>query len=602
MRTYKKDNLKKLFVTIGLLILVNIIGHFWFHRFDLTKDKRYTLSPVSLDIIEQVKEPLYVDVFLEGQFPGEFKRLQTETRQLLEEFKAYNTEIEFRFINPVDDSEGMEEQKRQLIYDLFKLNGVIKSEKEEKEIKQSIAGVTDLNKAIQDTFLGNGMLPINVTLEDKGKQTQEVVFPWAIATYKNRTVKIPLLKNLMGASTQNKVESSVQHMEYAFANAFNIVTNQKEKKVAVIKGNGEMHDLLMADFIKQVREQYYIGTFTLDSVANQPAESAAALKKYDLAIIAKPKEKFSDAEKQVLDQFVINGGKTLWLMDAVNIEMDSLYNENGATLAYPNDVNLNDMFFKYGFRIEPELIKDEQATPIKLATGQEGSGTQYTQYFWKYAPLIYPSEKDANPIVKNLDGIKFDFANPIDVLQNDIKKTVLLKSSPFSKPIGTPVEVKLNMVSEEATKADYANSKGGFPVALLLEGKFSSVFKNRVKAFDDRSFKDEGVNNKMIVISDGDVIRNQLDKNYQPLELGYDKWVGAMYGNKEFAMNCVNYLLDDNGLISIRSKNVSLAALDKTKVYDNYTQSQIITIGVPLIILLVFGLLFTFLRKRKYSR
>ncbi|MGK4568567.1 gliding motility-associated ABC transporter substrate-binding protein GldG [Flavobacterium sp. 3HN19-14] len=325
-----------------------------------------------------------------------------------------------------------------------------------------------------------------------------------------------------------------------------------------------MHDLLMADFIKQIREQYYIGTFTLDSVAKQPVQSAAALKKYDLAIIAKPKEKFTDAEKQVLDQFVINGGKTLWLMDAVNIEMDSL-NQTGSTLAYPNDVGLNDMFFKYGFRIEPELIKDEQSTPIKLATGQEGSGTQYTQYFWKYAPLIYPGEKDANPIVKNLDGIKFDFANPIDVLQNDIKKTVLLKSSPFSKPIGTPVEVKLSMVSEEATKADYANSKGNFPVALLLEGKFTSVFKNRVKAFDDKTFKDDGAANKMIVVSDGDVIRNQLDKNFQPLELGYDKWVGAVYGNKEFAMNCVNYLLDDNGLISIRSRTSAWRLWTKRK-------------------------------------
>jgi gliding-associated putative ABC transporter substrate-binding component GldG len=601
MTAHRKDIIKKLFITIGILIAVNIVGHFFFYRFDLTNDKRYTLSPVALKIVKQAEEPLYIDVFLEGEFPGEFKRLQTETRQILEEFKAYNANINFRFINPIDESDDIAEEKREIIYNIFQLNGRIKSAAEEKEIKASIAKIQDLNDALQKSFYGNGMLPISVTMDDKGKKTQEVVFPWAIATYKNKSVKIPLLKNLMGASTQDKVVSSVQHLEYAFANAFNTVMVPKEKKVAIIKGNGEMPDLLMADFIKQVREQYFIGTFTLDSVAKKPVESTAYLKKYDLAIIAKPKEKFTDAETQVLDQYIVSGGKVIWLVDAVNMEMDSLYNNNGTALAYPNDLNLNEMFFKYGFRIRPDLIKDEQSTPIKLATGQEGSGTQYTQYFWKFAPLVYPDAHNLSPIVKNIDGIRFDFTSPIDTLANGIKKTVLLKSSAYSKPVGSPVEVKLQMVSDESTPAEYAG-KGNIPVAVLLEGKFTSVFKNRVKAFDDTTFRDEGAVGKMIVVSDGDVVRNQLDKNYQPLELGYDKWTGAMYGNKEFLMNCVNYLLDDNGLITIRSKDVNLPILDKDKVYENYTRSQIITIGVPLLVLLAFGLLFTFLRKRKYSR
>ncbi len=221
-----------------------------------------------------------------------------------------------------------------------------------------------------ESFLQRGLTPLNVTVDDKGKQTQEVVFPWAIATYNGKSTKVPLLKNLMGASTAEKVISSVQHFEYAFANAFNTITKAKERKVAVIKGNGEMDDVFMADFIKQVRENYYIGTFTLDSVAKKPLESLAYLKKYDLAIIAKPSEKFSEEEKQVLDQYIINGGKTLWLIDQVSMEMDSLYNDSGASLAYPKDLGLNDMFFKYGFRIRPDLIKDEQATPIKLATGE----------------------------------------------------------------------------------------------------------------------------------------------------------------------------------------------------------------------------------------
>jgi gliding-associated putative ABC transporter substrate-binding component GldG len=559
----KKNNFKKLFITVIVLIGLNLAGHFVFKRFDLTADKRYTLSETSLQIVSEVAEPLYIDVFLEGQFPGEFKKLQTETQQLLEEFKAQNPNIIFQFVNPLENEDEREQ--------------------------------------VMQSFAERGLLPVNVTMNDKGQQTQEVVFPWAIATYGDRSVKIPLLKNMMGASTAEKVVSSVQHLEYAFANAFNSISKIKGKKVAVIKGNGELHDILIADFIKSVRDNYYIGTFTLDSVAKNPNESLKYLKKYDLAIIAKPTEAFSDAEKQVLDQFIVNGGKTLWLVDAVTMEMDSLYNETGTNLAFPKDLNLDDMFFKYGVRMRPDLVKDIMATPISLATGEKGSATQYTQYPWLYSPMVYPSTTTKHPIVSNLDGIKFEFASPIETLKNDISKTILLQSSPYSKIVGTPVEVSLNMVSERPEQKDFSNT-GNIPVAVLLEGKFHSVYENRVLPFKDNTFNPVGKVNSMIVISDGNIIQNQLDKNNQPLELGYDKWTNNLYANKEFLMNCVNYLLDDNGLINIRSKEVDLPILDNEKVYANYTFSQIITVGVPILILLVFGVLFTFLRKRKYSK
>ena len=561
MTVINKNNLKNLLFTICILLVVNIIGSQFFHRFDLTQDKRYTLSQTSLNILKEVKEPLIIDVFLKGQFPSEFKKLQTETQQILEEYKAYNKNITFQFINPIENDEERD--------------------------------------TIMQSFIERGLTPVNVTIEDKGKQTQEVVFPWAIATYNGRSVKVPLLKNIMGASTAEKVVSSVQHLEYAFANAFNTISKNKEKKVAIIKGNGELRDIFMADFIKQVRENYYIGTFTLDSVAKKPNESLAYLKKYDLAIIAKPTEKFSDEEKQVLDQFIINGGKTMWLVDQVNMEMDSLYNDSGASLAYPRDLNLNDLFFKYGIRITPTIVKDIMATPIALATGEKGSATQYTQYPWFYSPLIYPYAK--NPIVSNLDALKFEFVNGIDILKNDIKKTVLLQSSPYSKLIGTPVEVNLNMVTERPEQSEFKNT-GNIPIAVLMEGKFHSVYENRVLPFPDNTFQSQGKINKMIVVSDGDIVKNQLDKNFQPLELGYDKWTNKLYGNKEFMMNCVNYLLDDNGLINIRSKEVSLPLLDKEKVYSSYTKSQLITVGLPIIILVFFGLTFTYIRKRKYSK
>jgi len=560
MKENKLKALKQFGIVFLAIIVINLISNFFFKRFDLTQDKRYTLSETTLNIIKTVDSPLYIDVYLEGNFPAEFKRLQNETKQLLEEFSAYNSNIVFQFKNPI--------------------------EKEEMRVE------------VMKQFYERGMQPLSITVEDKGKQSQEVVFPWAQATYGDKFTKVSLLKNLMGASTEEKVISSVQHLEFGFAEAINKISKEKQKKIAVIKGNGEFHDIFIADFVKSVRESYYIGTFTLDSVATQPTQSLEALKKYDLAVIAKPTEAFSESEKQVLDQFIMNGGKTIWLVDAVSADMDSMYNETGTILAAQRELNLTDMFFKYGIRINPLLLKDEYATPIKIATGNQGSETQFQEYTWKFAPFIYPTS--TNPIVKNMEGIKFEFASPIELLKNDVKKTVLLSSSEYSKTIGTPTPISLDMVTEETTPEEY-EGKGLLPVAVLLEGKFKSAYQNRVLPFEDKAFQSEGKDNKMIVISDGDVIKNQLDKG-APLELGFDKWTNQLYGNKDFLLNCVNYLLDDNGLINIRSKDVDLPLLNKEEVYKNYTTAQMITVGLPIVILAIFGFLFTFLRKRKYSR
>ncbi|RTZ03519.1 gliding motility-associated ABC transporter substrate-binding protein GldG [Flavobacterium sp. RSP49] len=561
MTTSKKNNLKSVLIVLVLVVLANVIGNSFFHRFDLTKDNRYTLSPTSLTIVKQVQNPLSIKVYMQGDLPAEFKRLQQETKQLLEEFQAYNSNIIFEFADPLENDDT------------------------------SMDNIKDLYR--------KGLTPINITVDDKGKQSQAMVFPWATAVYDNKEVNIPLLKNIMGASTTQKVIGSVQHLEYSIAEGLNKITKAKQKKIAVIKGNGELQDIMMAKFLLQVRESYHIGPFTLDSVAKNPIGSLEALEKYDLAVIAKPTETFTDAEKQVLDQFIINGGKTLWLIDQVTAEMDSLYNASGATLAYPRDLNLNDMFFKYGIRINPDLVKDEQGSSIKLATGEQGSATQFQEFNWKFAPQVYPNS--VHPIVKNLGGIKFDFANPIDTLKNGIKKTILLESSQYSKKIGTPTEINLNSVAEETSPNDYLN-KGKIPLSVLLEGSFRSMFENRVLPFEQKTFQTTGKENKMIVISDGDLIKNQLDKNFQPVELGYDQRSGNLYDNKDFLINCVNYLLDDTGLINIRSKDLDLPLLEEEKVYENYTRIQILTIGLPILILVLFGILFTFLRKRKYSK
>lgn len=593
------NNLRNLAITVVGLVALNIASDSVFKRFDLTQDKRYSLSETSLNIVDNVQQPLFVDVFLDGQFPGEFRKLQTETRQLLEEFKAQNPNIRLRFINPLDDSNASDADKKELIYNIFKLDNPIPSPKDEAEIKKSIDEIPDLDKALLDSFAGTGMMPARLTVNDKGKQSEAIVFPWALATYEGKSVKVPLLKGAMGASTAEKIVSSVQHLEYAFSNAFNTVSTQKEKKIAVIKGNGQMPDIFMADFIKTVRDNYFIGTFTLDSVAKKPEETLKYLQKYDLAVMVKPTEAFTDAEKQVLDQYVMKGGKSLWLIDEVAIEMDSLMNQTGSAYAMPRNLNLTDLLFKYGVRLNPTLVKDLQNTPIALATGEQGSATQYMQYPWFYSPLVYPM--GSNPIVTNLDAIKLDFASGIDTLKNGIKKTVLLQSSPTSKTIGTPVEVSLGMV-EERPDLEQFKGKGNIPMAVLLEGKFQSAYTNRILPFEQKDYVSNGVANKMIVISDADIIKNNLDANFQPLELGFDKWTNRMYSNKEFLMNSVNYLLDDNGLINIRNKEVKIPVLDQEKVYANYTTAQVLTIGIPLVLLLVFGLVFNWIRSRKYGR
>ena len=564
MKEVQKNSLKKLgFLAIGLFLL-NFASYYIYKRFDLTQDKRYTLSETTKKIIDGVDSPLIIDVFLEGNFPADFKKLQTETRQLLEEFSAYNSNITFQFVNPV--------------------------EKEEERVE------------VMKKFFAKGLKPINVTVDDKGKQTQEVVFPWALANYGDKGAKVQLLKNLMGASIENQVESSVQHLEYVFAEAINKISKEKQRKVAVIKGNGELQDIYIADVLKTVFENYNVGAITLDSVAKNPVKTLKDLNIFDLAIIAKPKEKFTEEEKQVLDQFIMKGGKTLWLVDGTNAEIENLYNETGSTLVGSNDLNLTDMFFKYGFRINPQMIKDERGTPLKLASGNQGSETQMENYNWMMAPYIYPSSN--HPIVKNTDGVKFDFCSPIELLNrtnfDGVKKTILLESSKYSKIIGTPSVVSLEMIGEETSERDYIN--GGFiPVAALLEGSFTSMYNNRVLPFKDAKFLNKSIPTKMIVISDGDVIKNQLDKG-EPIELGYDKYTATYFGNKEFILNCVNYLLDDTGLINIRSKDVTLPLLDKQRVHDNYSQTQMLTVALPIVLLGIFGFLFTYLRKKKYNR
>ncbi|AJR03927.1 gliding motility-associated ABC transporter substrate-binding protein GldG [Siansivirga zeaxanthinifaciens] len=549
---------KHIVVLIIAILAVNLFSKVVYKRFDLTEDKRFTLSETAVDIVENIDAPVIIDVFLQGEdFPSEFRRLQNETKQLLEEFAAINNNIIFNFINPIEDEASRERNIQQLS--------------------------------------ARGLMPMQLSVQENGKSTQAIIFPWALASYNDETITIPLVKNKIGADQQELVTNSVQHLEYAFADGLSKLTTPKHKKIAVLKGNNELSDKYIADFIKKIGEYYFIAPFTLDSVETNAQKTLTKLEDFDLIIAAKPTEAFTEAEKYVLDQYTMNGGKSLWLVDAVAMEKDSLYNETGKNFAITRDLNLTDFFFKYGVRINPVITSTLYSTPITLAIG-EGSNAQFQHLQWPYSPLAASNNNHA--ITNNLNLVKFDFANQIDTLKNNIKKTILLETAPLTKLEGTPREISLDLVTQPQDPALF--NKGNQTLAVLLEGTFTSVYSNRIKPLKLKTDKLKSAPTKMIVIADGDIIKNDVVRN-KPQELGFDKWTGQSYGNKEFLLNAVNYLLDDNGLINIRTKEIAVAFLNQEKIASEKTTWQIVNILLPLILLAAFGVLFSYIRKKKYT-
>lgn len=551
------SHIKPLILVVVILVIINSVSTSFFNRFDFTKDNRYTLSEAALDITNKAEAPLIVDVFLQGEFPSEFKRLQTEARSILEEFNAKNPNIYFNFINPLEGNADAE--------------------------------------AIATQFYQMGMTPARVTVKENGKNEQRIIFPWAMANYNDETVKIPLLKNNLGATTEERVNASVQQLEYVFADAFSKLLTPRKQKIAIMRGNGELPDLNIADFIKTIKPYYRVAPFTLDSVANNPIGTLEKLNEFDLVIEAKPTQAFTEQEKYVLDQYLMQGGKMLWLTEQVAFETDSLFNPSQTSFALPRTLNLDDYFFKYGIRINTELVNDLYSAPLILASGQ-GEDTQFNPYPWFYFPL--PTATKAHPIVNNIEAVRFEYANPIDTLKNSINKTVLLTSSPTTKLDAVPRQLSLKALGQQPNLELYQDSEQ--PLAVLLEGSFTSVYENRLKPFSYKNNKNNSEATAMLVISDGDIIKNKTNGN-QPLELGFERYTGAAYGNKEFLLNSVNYLLDDTGLIDIRSKEISIAFLNPDKIADEKLKWQLINILLPLVLLAIFGVVFISLRKRKYT-
>ena len=536
-------------LSIGL-ILLNVINQSFYTRLDLTSDKRYTLSKTTKDIVSKVDKFLFVTVYLEGDFPSEFKRLQRETRQYLEELALENSNIKINF-------EAPDKQREALIK--------------------------------------RGMMPSQLTVEEDGKLSEAIIFPWAEVSFGKRSKVVSLLPNAIVASQDEQLEKAIENLEYSFSNAINSITQKQQKRIAVLTGNGELQDIYQYSFLSEVSKKYRLAKFTLDSVATNPQQTLQDLTSFDLAIIAKPTQKFTSKEKFTIDQYIANGGKTLWMLDYVQADQDSLF-ANGKMLAYPRDLNLTDLLFSYGIRINTTLIKDLYAAQIPVATGKVGNQTQFKNLEWFYHPLVGGNPK--HTITKNVSPVRLQFANQIDTLKNNIKKTPLLVSSLLSQKIGTPSFIELQSIADEVVENDYKNGNQLF--AVLLEGNFISAYKNRVKPYESGLYKDTATNNKMVIISDGDVSKNQILKG-EPFDLNRDKWTNQQFGNKDFLINSIDYLLDDSGLIQLRNKTLTIKTLDKQKAFKERTFWQLLNVVLPLLILLSFGFVFNYWRKKKYN-
>lgn len=545
----KNSNSKLIWLLISLVVL-NLIGSKFYMRFDLTEDKRYSLSESTKSIINSINEGIFIEVYLEGQFPAEFKRLQIETKLHLEELSNLNSNIRFKFINPENTIEK-----------LFQ----------------------------------SGLTPSNLQIQENGKVSEVVILPWAVVSHNGKSENVSLLKDIYSNTQNEQLEASIQNLEYAFSSAIQKLSTEKSKKIAVLRGNGELEDISIHSLLSKLGEYYFIAPFTLDSVASNPKETLKQLSTFDLAIIAKPTEKFSESEKYTIDQFIMNGGKTLWLIDNVHAELDSLLN-TGESLAYPRDLGLTDLLFSYGVRLNTDLVTDLYSSEIPLATGKVGNKTQFDSFLWKYFPLI--NSKNNHSINTNIEAVNLKFVNSIDTLKNDISKTILLESSNYSKSEGTPKMVSLSSISEPRSEGNY--NDGNKFLSVLLEGDFKSAYSNRIKPFQLTNEKQKSKPNKLIIVSDGDVISNDILKG-QPTELGIDKWTNQQFGNKEFLLNSVNYLLDNSGLIELRSKKTKINFLDKQKAYSEAQKWQFINIFVPLVLLAIVGFIFNYLRTRKFK-
>jgi ABC-2 type transport system permease protein len=558
-RNYKKQAIIELVLVLAILIFTNLILSDFFVRIDLTKEKRYTLSKSSIKLAKEVDDLMYVKVYLQGQFPAGFKRLSKSIKEMLDEFAAYSGgKLQYEFIDPFDN----------------------------KDTKQTDDIINEL--------VEKGLQPTNVQIKKDDETAQKIIIPGAVFFYRGREIGVNFLKSQFGAAPEEVINSSIELIEYEVANVLRKALEVKAKTIAYIDDHGELDKWDVVDGKAELEQYYDVKRISLDDYP--PAE----LHNFSALIIARPTQPYSDYDKFKLDQFVMHGGKILWLVETQLADMDSLQSANqfvSSTL----ETGLNDILFRYGVRINYNLVQDLQCEAIPVLSGMKNGVPQQKLLPWVFFPVANPDSK--HPIVRNLDPVWFQFASSIDTTASkDVRKTVLLRSSPYSRLVGAPVRVDLDMVRSRPDPELFAG--GGYPLAVLIEGKFNSLFQYRPGAIvsDELPYKASIQNNSMIVVSDGDVIRNQRKKSTGEIyPLGYNRYTNQQFGNKRFLLNCIDYLCDESGIIEVRGKEITLRLLDKARIKQEKTKWQLINTLLPVALIVLFGYINLIIRKRKYA-
>lgn len=576
-KNLKKSQLVSFLITLVLIVVINVIGSFVFTRFDLTAEKRYTLSETTKETLRQLDDYVYFKVYLEGDFPAGFKKLRRETKEMLDEFRAYSKYIDYEFINPSEGSDRNEiEEGYKLLYQA-------------------------------------GLNPTNVIDQNPdGSTKQMIIWPGTLVSYGNDTeIAVDLLENQLGQSSEEALNASMQNLEFRLLDAIIKVTRAKKPSIAFIEGHGELTETEVYDITQTLQQNYHVtrGEIAgkvdalIERHENANGEVSANIK-YDAIVIAKPTEPFDEKDKFLIDQYIMHGGKVLWLVEPVFATMDSLTSQE-STLGVDQNLNLDDMLFKYGVRLNRNLLLDMNCAALPIRTGQVAGQAQLEFYRWFYFPLVQAASN--HPMVRNMNAIKLDFVSSIDATTSDgsIVKTPLLKTSDYTKISGTPVFISLAMLRQAPDKRMFPSR--GQNVAYLLKGTFPSLYANRITADIEESnvmdFMPESVPTSMIVVADGDIIRNQIEiRSKKPLPLGYDQYTQNTYGNKAFIENAISYLVDGESLIDIRSREFKIRLLDPDKKAHQRLRWQIVNILVPTGLVVLLGLIMSFIRKNKYCK
>ena len=527
-------------------------------RIDFTQDQRYTLSKSTENVLKSVQKPMMVEVYLDGDFPASFKQLQSETKFMLEEFKKINPKVDFKFIDPIK------------------------------------------TKVSKDSLAAMGLEPSLLSDRIDGKISQIELYPYAVVKYENRGISIPLIVQQAGLDQDQQLYKSIESLEYSLISNIKEIAQKDLKSVGILINQDELRPEEFRSFTKYLLDTYK--TEPIIPVENDELslKDVSKLHQMDALLIAKPRKAFTDKEKVILDQYIMNGGKTLWMIDGVNAEMDTLYQAK-KIMAYPYETNMNDFFFNYGVRINTGLVKDLQKSAlIRIVSGEVAGNPQYSSFLWPYYPLGI-SEKNNHPITKNINPVKFEFPTSIDILKRPgINATVLFETS--EKTVINPVPNYISL--SEIVKADSISAfeKASEPkiLAVLLEGKFKSAYANRSEQSDYPNFKKENTNGKMIVIADGDVGRNQILKG-KALPLGVDLLTQQQYGNGQFLENALAYLLDDTNIMELKNREIAVRLLDRQRIEEEKTYWQWLNMLLPIVIIALFAGLFYWLRKRKFA-